>query len=1005
MFSEAKTNGIKAGGYTINNSLRFRSSANANLTKVFSSTTYTYTLSMWVKRGKLGVEQILTCARSSGSGGTSYFEFNSSDQLNLYLNATSICTTTAVYRDPSAWYHIVLSVTQSGTAYIYVNGQQVASGSAGSSPFLFAVPGTGYVNAIGIYGQSTSAPFDGYMAEINYIDGTALTPSSFGAYSTTTGVWQPIKYSGTYGTNGFYLPFVNNTTSTYAGLFNGSSQRLSISSPSSSLINWYSSNFTLEYWINPTSFAVGANSESVVIGNMDPASSNDYWSFGPITGGTIKFYWYSGSANALTTTQTIPTGQWSHLAFVKNGTTLTIYINGLAAATTTLSNSPQSSNTYPLSIGATNSTFFNGSLSNLRIVNGTAVYTSNFTPPTGPLTAITNTALLTLQNATIVDNSTNAYTISNTGSTTTATANPFGLPDIAADASGNGNNWTTNNISLTAGSTYDAMIDSPTVGLAASNYCVLNPLNVSSQGINLWGNLSIIGQNSYVTAASTIPFTPNSGKWYWEAIAPQANNQVQVGVCVVQGPSFTGVPVPIANSNGICAEGNGYWYVDSSTATTGHTPTFNPNTTWLGCLWDSGTNTYSITVDGSTFTTVGSVSTTDGRIWAAAVSCYATNDQMAINFGQQPFKYSIPSGAKAINTYNLSTPTIVNGALYNAATLYTGTGSSQAIVNSQSNGGNNALGITFEPDLIWIKSRSAATNHKLTDTVRGVTKALVSNSTAAETTDTNGLTTFGSGGFTVGSDTNYNNSGATYVGWQWNAGSGTSGSNTNGSITSTVSVNATAGFSVVTYTGTGANATVGHGLGVAPSMVIVKSRSLGTENWDTFHTSLAAGNVVQLNTTIASTSAPTMFTTTLPTSSVFSVGTNTGTNGSGSTYVAYCWAAVAGYSAFGTYTGNGNTNGPFIYTGFRPRFVIIKSTTQTTGWNMYDTSRDTYNVSQTVLQANSSSNEFNGSNQYIDVNSNGFKIRNASGTLNNSSSDTYIYACFAENPFKYALAR
>jgi hypothetical protein len=332
---------------------------------------------------------------------------------------------------------------------------------------------------------------------------------------------------------------------------------------------------------------------------------------------------------------------------------------------------------------------------------------------------------------------------------------------------------------------------------------------------------------------------------------------------------------------------------------------------------------------------------------------------------------------------------IINGSKVMQAVLYTGTGATQTIA------------VGFQPDLVWIKSRSAATDNKLTDSVRGATKALISNSTGAETTDTNGITAFTSNGFTLGSDSVYNTNGATYVAWCWQAGQGSSSSNTNGTITSTVSVNASAGFSVVTWTGTGANATVGHGLGVAPQLIINKPRN-AADNWVSWHTSLGALGYIYLNLTNASNSLAAMWNSTLPTSSVFSVGTNSNINSSAQTMVSYCWTPIVGFSAFGSYTGNGSTDGPFVYTGFTPKFILVKRTDTTANWRILDTSRDIYNVEQYELYPNLSNAE--GTFSALDGLSNGFKIRTSDAAYN-ASGGTYIYAAFASNPFKNSLAR
>jgi hypothetical protein len=335
------------------------------------------------------------------------------------------------------------------------------------------------------------------------------------------------------------------------------------------------------------------------------------------------------------------------------------------------------------------------------------------------------------------------------------------------------------------------------------------------------------------------------------------------------------------------------------------------------------------------------------------------------------------------------------------AILYTGDGTTS----------KDVTGLSFQPDLTYVKNRSAASDPTFSDTLRGITKVLYTDATSAEST----APSFGyinsilSTGFNVNSgggvEANFNKNGQNYVGWTWKAGQGSSSSNTNGSITSTVSVNASAGFSVVTWTGTGANATVGHGLGVAPQFIINKPRN-AADNWISWHTSLGALGYIYLNLTNASASAAAVWNSTLPTSSVFSVGTSSNINSSAQTMVSYCWTPIAGFSAFGSYTGNGSTDGPFVYTGFRPKFVMVKcSSSDLSGgahWAIEDSSRSTYNAADAILYANLSNAE--GSGEPVDFLSNGFKIRNTVARWN-SSGATFIYMAFAENPLKNALAR
>ena len=311
------------------------------------------------------------------------------------------------------------------------------------------------------------------------------------------------------------------------------------------------------------------------------------------------------------------------------------------------------------------------------------------------------------------------------------------------------------------------------------------------------------------------------------------------------------------------------------------------------------------------------------------------------------------------------------------------------------------------PDFVWLKIRSGAGDHYLADTLRGISTALYTNNTDAERTESGrGITSFNSNGFGLGLDpalrgsTNLN--GATYVGWQWNAG-GSTVTNTSGSISSQVRANPSAGFSIVTYTGTGSVSTVGHGLGVAPRMIIVKRRDSATNgDWFTYTATTGNGNVLFLNLTNASSASGGAWNNTSPTSSVFTVGTSSGVNANGSTYVAYCFSEVAGYSRFGSYTGNGSADGPFVFCGFRPRFIMLKRTDSTSDWAIFDTARNTVNISTNAVFANLSMAELTGEN--FDILSNGFKLR-AAPSWGNISNGTYIYMAFAENSFKYSLAR
>jgi hypothetical protein len=324
---------------------------------------------------------------------------------------------------------------------------------------------------------------------------------------------------------------------------------------------------------------------------------------------------------------------------------------------------------------------------------------------------------------------------------------------------------------------------------------------------------------------------------------------------------------------------------------------------------------------------------------------------------------------------------------YFNTTLYSGNDGTQSITS-----------LDFQPDFLWFKSRNTVVSNTLVDSIRGNTKQLFSDSTGAETTPTYPyVDTFNSDGWTMinGSLSGGNTSGRTYVNWSWKAG-GTASSNTDGSITSSVSANQDAGFSIVSYTGSGANATIGHGLGVAPKMIIIRRRTGSTTNWIVYHESIGNDNELYLNTTDASTSS-TRFQSTSPTSSVFSVSSNSAVNESSQSIIAYCFAEKKGFSKFGSYTGNGSNEGPFIYTGFKPAFVIFKRTNSTGNWALLDNKRIGYNGSNYWLEPNTSDAE-DSESSWLDLLSNGFKFT-VGGTLGNASGSSYIYMAFAENPF------
>jgi hypothetical protein len=788
MFAASKTAAV-SGGYQISRSLRFSSADASNLSRTPASAgnRTTWTFSIWFKRSAIAVnyEGIF-----SAGNGTDQIRFENTDTLKFLLNGATSgdFTTTQVFRDPSAWCHLVVAVdttqaTSTNRVKIYFNGSQITAFGTATYPSqnYQTTFNSATDHRIGV-ASTSSYYFNGYQTETNFIDGQALTPSSFGETNAQTGVWQPKAYSGSYGTNGFYLNFSDNSNTTAATL--------------------------------------------------------------------------------------------------------------------------------------------------------------------------------------------------------------------GKDYSGNGNNFTPNNFSVSAGAGNDSLVDSPTSygtdtgvgGTVRGNYATWNPLQTlgGTGGTVSNGNLDFSIGTSQNNVASTLFVT--SGKWYCE-ITPTAITGTSIG------------EITINDSNGNIAVGyrsTGTKDVDSYSTNAAYGATWTVGDT-IGVAFDVDNKQVTFYKNGisqGAITYTGSALTTNSMGVLCAWRTSATFAGTA-NFGQRPFAYTAPSGFKALCTQNLPVPSIgattaTQANKYFDAVTYSGSSSSQTVVNSGA----------FQPDLVWAKSRSNAYNNILVDSLRGGNLLLISNSTAADTSSS-GLATFVSNGITwIGGATGVNDTGVTYVDWMWKA-NGSGSTNTAGSITSTVSANTTSGFSVVTYTGTGATATVGHGLGATPSMVIVKRRN-SAEDWQVRHISIAAVNSIELNLTGGASSSPTTWNSTNPTSTVFSIGTDTQVNASGGTYVAYCFAPIAGYSSMGSYVGNGSTEGPFIFTGMRPAFVLVRRSDGSDDWYLFDNKRIGYNVRNEPLYPNGNYAEGSGFN-YIDLLSNGFKMRNNS--YENVSGANYIYAAFAESPFKYSLAR
>jgi len=598
---------------------------------------------------------------------------------------------------------------------------------------------------------------------------------------------------------------------------------------------------------------------------------------------------------------------------------------------------------------------------------------------------------------------------------------------LGNDANGS-NNWTPNNLAAT-----DQMLDSPT-----NNFCTLNGVIRKYTGGGAdsekqsEGNLKLHALASNGVSASawaTMPIT-NGGKWYWEFVTQTATSNRWVGVGDNLDKAGIGTYVAAARTYGVFYKSSGVKSIDEAESAYGDSYTtgdvigvaldmdnsniyFSKNGVWQ----NSGVPT-----SGATGTGKANTSSLETKV-IPALMADPNGTVVVLNFGQDSsfagnktaqgnadgngygdFYYTPPTGYLALCTQNLLDPAVIPSEHFNTV-LYTGDGVNNATTS------RSLTGVGFQPSLIIHKGRSDVGDHRVWDAVRGTATNLSTNTTAAEWSGApETVTSFDSDGFTLGSvNGDWNLSGRTYVAWNWKA-NGTGVSNTNGSITSTVSANVDAGFSIVGYNGNQVGgATVGHGLSQAPEMVLIKQRTSAGHHWKSIMPPLGAGKALYLNLTNAAASG--QFNNTLPTSTVFTLDTDTNCNESGADHIAYAFHSVEGYSKVGSYTGNGSTDGTFVHCGFRPAYVMVKKTTGTSAnWTIWDNERPGYNESDAdVLYANLSNSEWTGDgtadNDDINLVSNGFKLWGGADHAINGNGETYIFLAFAEHPFKYTNAR
>lgn len=1048
--------------YAIERSLRFNPADSAYLdrTPASAGNSKTWTWAGWVKRSGVTAPQTILGARGRFASQAFVLQFGGSgyganaDALVIGHTYGAWKITSQLFRDYSAWYHIVAAfdstnATASDRIKFYVNGVQITSFATDSPPaldFNFPINSTAG-HRIGSYTSAAPQYLNAYLADVHLIDGQALDSTSFGEFDNNS-VWQPKAYTGSYGTNGFHLPFsdnssnaalgtdtsgngntwtvnnlqsdtggpfsvasasgalpVYNTTDTY-GTTKGTGTRTDSNSssivlalpmdganngttftdesatikgsgsaktvtvygdtktsttqfkyygssgyfdgagdyltvPASSDFDFGTGDFTVEFWMYRT--AVG--NYATIISHNYGTNPNFLLQTSTSLGQRWKLY-LSGISVSITEGSDHSLNTWHHYAIVRNGggsNNVVIYRDGSSVATGSFTNNVGNA-TADYSIGGRgNGTLpFAGYIQDFRVYKGVAKYTATFNPPNS-----TQDTTIAVGCDSLVDSPTNG-TETDTG--------------VGAEVRG--------------------------------NYATLNPLILGSNIVLSDGNLKFTsGNTGYVNARSTVGVS--SGKWYAEFEI--VTSPCYIGIALGQLPTLSWVGNSIY---GWVYHINGNIY-HNNVVTSSSGASFTSGDI-IGLAFDADNRTATWYKNGSSqgIYSLGSAAQA-GDTFFFAGAAYVT-DSYVVNFGQRPFAYTAPSGYKTLCTANLPTPTIADGSLYFDTKLYTGNGGTQSIT-----------GLGFSPDLVWIKQRSSGIDdHLLKTTLQ--TKFLSSNKTFAERGNDNDLiSSLDAAGFSVNStylglaNNATNGSGITFAAWAWDAGSSTV-SNTDGSITSQVRANASAGFSVCTFSITTTNSisTFGHGLGVSPQFVIIKPRNT-TNAWAVFHAFSQAsplqGRLLLDGTGVVYNYGYNVWSQSSTTLGVYS--NILAAPGTAINCIAYCFAPVDGYSSFGSYTGNGSADGPFVYTGFKPAFLIIKRTDASDHWYTYDNKREGYNPANEQLTANLSNAEYSSSAYPShDFLSNGFKLT-TNNVGRNASGGTYIYLAFAENPFNLARAR
>ena len=1098
--------------YKIEKSLRFDQDDSTYLNKTLNAgDRRRWTWAGWIKRSESGngTIDVFWESRTSGSN-LSMFQFTGTDELEVYNYPGSYTTqkiTSRKFRDTSAWYHICISYNGGAAAgtKIFVNGvQETAFGTnneaSANEEWMF---NTANAHQLGRRADGTNPHFNGYLADVHWIDGLALSPAAFGAFSTTN-LWNPKSFS---------LPFFNDNI-TWS---NGTITNAHVTYPVSKA---FDGNLTgNEYWApadNTGSFNgfasyepsndIEFNQSLRIYADFDtrPATASEpYILVTTDTGGVIRVNgprggnvspestnktWYTvqegkGKLTKITLHQG-SLGYWGRLYGVEvDGVLL---VDGKTDPTTRIN--PNNGTTWSSGgsfatsgVNADADKLFDGSLATVIEDSGGANAEWSLTLSS----AISGVTLVEMapgggENGQptgakfkcVIDGTTHTYTVgspsvhpewvtvyngsagsltqvlgqrtsSNTGAACKGVrvnghvlvdgandnschlnfSETSSAADLGTDSFSNGN-WTVNNFTVGDASNpenNDSFTDTPTNYGAASdtgaggelrgNFPTWNIHDAQDSSILSLGSLRYVNNASSwkgVRATFAIP----AGKWYWEFTQVGVDG-CSYGICSADTPLDDHVGG--TGSTPAHTWGGANWYQNGSGTGTSLAAMadgdligvaydtangklhFSRNGQWYGTGWATKT---AAQVAAGTDPVTSSVQT-DTEFYPAH-SNYSSGRGCHVNFGQRPFKYGAPTGFKTLCAVNLADTFGANEneledlndpSKYFATKLWVGTGAEDEIT-----------GLDFQPDLVWVKVRDNTDHHAVFDAVRGATKKVYTSDNSAEVTDAQTLKSFDSDGFTLGTEGGVNLLDKNFVGWCWDAGTSAATASTDGSINPSVQwKNATSGFSMSKYTGTGAAATIGHGLSAVPEFIIIKALT-HTSNWAVYHKDLGNTHAIKLNSADSSFDNDAYWNDTSPTNTVVSIGNNYDLNQSNAhDYVMYCWTAIPGYSKFGKYTG---IDYNFIHTGFKPKWVLIKSTSHSgEEWMMFDSERDPYNSMPTFIHAHSSNTENTYGGRRLAFHSNGIYFPDTSNQQPiNQSGYHYLYAAFAEHPQKVARA-